>query len=55
MFVFRSSDYFYYAYCLEIGTLKKTLMFKCPKGTSHNGYASMMNSVDCLPLDTPIQ
>lgn len=53
-FSFRSMDFFYYAYCLEIGTLKKFVMFKCPEGTRHNGYVTMENTVDCVPIEAPI-
>ncbi|KAJ6649355.1 hypothetical protein Bhyg_04589 [Pseudolycoriella hygida] len=47
-FVFRASDRFHYAFCIELGATKKTLLFKCPSGTSHNGVLSPTNSVDCL-------
>lgn len=48
-FVFRPSDRLYYAYCLEIGSTKKTMMFKCPSGTVHNNMMSVTNSEDCVP------
>lgn len=54
-FAFFSMDYFHYAYCLEIGTLRKTVMFKCPKGTRHFGQvSSMTNSVDCVAVGAPV-
>ncbi|KAG4076535.1 hypothetical protein HA402_011351 [Bradysia odoriphaga] len=48
-FIFRPNDYFHYAYCLEIGAVKKALMFKCPNGTRHERVLSPTNSVDCIP------
>lgn len=50
-FTFRMEDYFHYAYCIEIGTLRKLIMFKCPPGTRHEGFTnSTTNSVDCIPV-----
>ncbi len=53
-FTFRPSDYFYYAYCLEIGTLRKTVMFKCPTGTRHDGYYNAGETVTCIPISKPL-
>ncbi|KAG4065080.1 hypothetical protein HA402_007477 [Bradysia odoriphaga] len=50
-----ADDYFHYAYCIEIGTLKRAVMFKCPPGTRHVGYTnSTTNVVDCIPVATPV-
>lgn len=56
-FVFGHSDRFHYAYCLEIGSMKKVFMYKCPPGTTHNFFASFdaaTNSVKCLPVQTTV-
>ncbi|KAG4081215.1 hypothetical protein HA402_011548 [Bradysia odoriphaga] len=54
-FTFRNDDFFHYAYCIEIGTLKRAVMFKCPPGTRHEGSAnSTTNAVDCIPVATPV-
>ncbi|KAJ6643863.1 hypothetical protein Bhyg_08828 [Pseudolycoriella hygida] len=54
-FTFRHDDYFHYAYCVSIGTLKKVIMFKCPQGTRHEGIVNVItNSVDCIPTACPV-
>lgn len=49
-FSFKQYDRFHYAYCLEIGTLKQVIMFKCPNGTAHNSKVSITNTVECTPF-----
>lgn len=48
-----SVDFHHYAYCFDNGSIRKTLMFKCPNGTSHSGSVSnTTNFVECLPPPT---
>lgn len=50
-FTFRMLDFFHYAYCIELGPLKRAIMFKCPPGTRHYGYTNATtNAVDCVPI-----
>lgn len=49
-FVFRPTDNVHYAFCIELGTTKKTLMFRCPQFTRHQGTLSPTKSVDCIPF-----
>ncbi|KAG4078526.1 hypothetical protein HA402_009238 [Bradysia odoriphaga] len=56
-FVFRYADYFHYAYCLQIGTTTKVVMFKCPSGSRHRGWnwnSPTAASVECIPFGTQI-
>ncbi|XP_037049396.1 uncharacterized protein LOC119083712 [Bradysia coprophila] len=47
-YVSRYGDVHYYAYCLELPTMSKIALFKCPAGTVHNLQGESADQVTCV-------